>query len=67
MQPSWLGAPAGATRAGRSISLNLADDILKTTPGVPVKGPYGEARMSFRSGTVTVITEDDIVISVMTW
>jgi hypothetical protein len=66
LQPSGLGAPAGATGAGRSISPNFVEDVLTSTRGVPVKGPAGEARMSFTSGTVQVITEDNIVITVIT-
>jgi hypothetical protein len=31
-----------------------------------VKGPNGEARLSFTSGTVQVITENNIVITVIT-
>jgi hypothetical protein len=66
LQPSGLGAPAGATGAGRSISPNFVEDVLTSTRGVPVKGPAGEARMSFTSGTAQVITENDIVITVIT-
>lgn len=56
MQPSGLGAPAGATGAGRSISPNFVEDVLSSTRGVAVKGPNGEARLSFTSGTVQVVT-----------
>jgi hypothetical protein len=66
LQPSGLGAPAGATGAGRSISPNFVEDVLSSTKGVPVKGPNGEARLSFTSGTVQVITESNIVITVIT-
>jgi hypothetical protein len=66
LQPSGLGAPAGATGAGRSISPNFVDDVLSSTRGVPVKGPSGEARLSFTSGTVQVITENNVVITVIT-
>ncbi len=66
LQPSGLGAPAGATGAGRSISPNFVEDVLTSTRGVPVKGPNGEARLSFTSGTVQVITENNIVITVIT-
>ncbi|GAB3700275.1 hypothetical protein [Mariniluteicoccus flavus] len=66
LQPSGLGAPAGATGAGRSVSPNFVEDVLGSTKGVPVKGPNGEARLSFTSGTVQVITEDSIVITVIT-
>jgi RNA polymerase sigma-70 factor (ECF subfamily) len=53
-------------RAGRSISPNVVEDVLTSARGVPVKGPNGEARLSFTSGTVQVITEDNIVITVIT-
>ena len=66
MQPSGLGAPAGATGPGRSISPNYIEDVLGSTKGSPVKGPNGEARLSYTSGTVQVITEDNIVITVIT-
>lgn len=66
LQPSGLGAPAGATGAGRSISPNFVEDALGSTKGAPVKGPNGEARLSFTSGTVQVITENNIVITVIT-
>jgi len=66
LQPSGLGAPAGATGAGRSISPNFLEDVLGSTRGVPVKGPNGEPRLSFVSGSVQVITENDIVITVIT-
>jgi hypothetical protein len=66
LQPSGHGAPAGATGAGRSISSNVVEDVLTSARGVPVKGPNGEAGLSFTSGTVQVITEDNIVITVIT-
>ncbi|WP_157488760.1 hypothetical protein [Pseudofrankia sp. DC12] len=66
LQPSGLGAPAGAPGAGRSISPNFVDDVLTSTRGAPVKGPNGEARLSYKSGTVEVITENNIVITVIT-
>jgi hypothetical protein len=66
LQPSGLGAPAGATGAGRSVPPSIVDDILSTTKGTKVTGPHGEVRMSYVSGSVQVITEDDIVITVIT-
>lgn len=66
MQPSGLGAPAGGSGPGRSISPNLIEDVLTSSKGNPVKGPNGEARLSFESGTVQVITENGIVITVIT-
>jgi hypothetical protein len=66
LQPSGLGAPAGATGAGRSVPPNMIEDILQSTKPTEVTGPAGELRMKYVSGTVTVITEDDIVITVIT-
>ncbi len=66
MQPSGLGAPAGASGPGRSISPNYIEDVLGSTKGSPVKGPNGEPRLSYTSGTVQVITENNIVITVIT-
>jgi RHS repeat-associated protein len=66
MQPSGLGTPAGAPGPGRSISPNFIEDVLDNTQGVPVKGPAGETRLSYSSGSVQVITEDGIVITVIT-
>lgn len=66
MQPSGLGAPAGASGPGRSISPNFVEDVLTNSRGVSVKGPNGEPRMSFESGTVQVITESNIVVTVIT-
>ncbi|MCW2752457.1 MAG: hypothetical protein JWR83_3567 [Aeromicrobium sp.] len=66
LQPSGLGAPAGANGAGRSISPNLVEDVLSSTKGVPTKGPLGQPRLSFISGTVEVITENNIVVTVIT-
>jgi len=66
MQPSGLGAPAGATSAGRSISPNFVEDVLGSSEGVPVKGPNGEPRLSYTNGSVQVITEDGIVLTVIT-
>ncbi len=71
LQPSGLGssaAPGGALGPGRSISPNYVDDVLTSSYTVrkPVTGPLGEARVSHVSGTVEVITEGDIVITVIT-
>jgi RHS repeat-associated protein len=65
MQPSDLGAPAGTIGAGRSVSPNFVEDVLTTARGVPTKGPAGQARLSFTSGNLEVITEDGIVVTVM--
>lgn len=66
MQPSGLGSPAGAGGAGRSISPGFVEDVLTTAKPSPVVGPYGEPRLSYVSGTVEVITENDIVVTVIT-
>jgi hypothetical protein len=66
LQPRGLGAPAGASGPGRSISPNFVEDVLSSTRGVPVKGPNGEPRLSFVSGSVQVITENNIVVTVIT-
>lgn len=34
--------------------------------GVPVKGPEGEARLSYTSGSVQVFSEDGIVVAIIT-
>ena len=60
-----LGAPAGATRASRGISPNFAEDVLGSTNGAPVKCTNCEARLSFTSGTVQVIIENNNVITVI--
>lgn len=41
-------------------------DVFRTTRPTDVVGPAGEARQMYVSGTVTVITEDDIVVTVIT-
>jgi hypothetical protein len=66
MQPSGLGTPAGATGPGRSISPNYIEDVIRSSSGVPVRGPNGESRLSYSSGSVEVITEGGIVITVIT-
>lgn len=66
LQPSGLGAPAGATGAGRSISPTYVEDVISGSRGVPVKGPNGEPRLSFTGGSVQVITENGIVVTVIT-
>lgn len=65
LQPSGLGAPAGAVGSGRSVAPRFIDDILSSVTGEPVVR-NGVTRMSYRSGSVQVITEDDIVITVIT-
>jgi hypothetical protein len=68
LQPSGLGAPAGASGPGRSIAPGYVDDVLTGSQTVrkPVVGPNGEARVSHVSGSVEVITEGDTVITVIT-
>ena len=45
---------------------NMIEDILQSTKPTDVLGPHGEPRLSYVSGTVQVITENDIVITVIT-
>ncbi len=68
LQPMGLGAPAGASGPGRSISPTYVEDVLTSGQTVrkPVTGPKGEARTSHVSGSVEVITEGNIVITVIT-
>jgi hypothetical protein len=66
MTPSGFGNAAGGV-AGRSISPNYVEDVLDNPESVtPVKGPDGEARLSYVSGSVQVITEDGSVVTVIT-
>jgi hypothetical protein len=64
--------PGGASGPGRSISPNYVEDVLTSNQSVrkPAVGPNGEARWSYTSGTVEVITEPssggEIVITVIT-
>ena len=66
--PSGLGAPAGGSGPGRSIAPQYIDDVLTSSHTVtkPVEGPNGEARVSHVNGSVEVITEGEIVITVIT-
>jgi RHS repeat-associated protein len=75
MQPSGLGSsgmPGGASGPGRNISPNYVEDVLTSNQPVrkPAVGPNGEARRSYTSGTVEVITKPssggEIVITVIT-
>ncbi len=66
LQPSGLGAPAGATGAGRSISPRFIDHLLDTVPPRTVTTPQGAIREIYESGGVRIVTEDDIVITVIT-
>ncbi|HXL19232.1 MAG TPA: hypothetical protein VN961_17090, partial [Streptosporangiaceae bacterium] len=66
MGPSGLGNAAGGV-AGRSISPNFVQDVLDNPDSVtPVKGPNGEPRLSYVSGSVQVITENGIVVTIIT-
>ena len=67
MQPSGLGAPAGATDAGRSISPNFVEDVIQSgTPSQSVVD--GVTRTIYSAGTVQVVTENggQIVVKVLT-
>lgn len=70
MMPSGLGssgAPGGAFGAGRSISPNFVEDVIRTGSST-TEIVDGVTRTIFRSGTVTVVTEDGgrLVVTVMT-
>ena len=66
MAPSGLGNAAGGV-SGRSISPNFVQDVLENPDTVtPVKGPNGEPRLSYVSGSVQVITENGIVVTIIT-
>lgn len=66
LQPSGLGAPAGATGAGRSISPRFIDHLLDTVKPTNVTTPQGAIRQIYESGGVRIVTEDNIVITVIT-
>jgi len=62
---TW-GRPTGGVE-GCSISPNLVQDVLDNPDSVtPVKRPSGEGRLSYVSGSVQVITEKGIVVTVIT-
>ncbi|MFB0533650.1 MAG: RHS repeat-associated core domain-containing protein, partial [Anaerolineae bacterium] len=67
--PSGLGRaarPGGVP--GRSVAPAFVEDVL-TSPlasRTPVTGPHGEVRISHVLGTLEVITEGDIVITIIT-
>ncbi len=66
LAPSGLGKAAGGVE-GRSISPNLVQDVLDNPDSVtPVKGPSGEGRLSYVSGSVQIITEKGIVVTIIT-
>ncbi len=67
MTPSGLGYAASGSK-GRSVSPNFIEDVLTgaRTTRTPVTGPAGEARISHNLGSLEVITEGDIVITVIT-
>ena len=67
MTPSGLGTAAGGAK-GRSVSPNFIEDVLTSPKSsrISMKGPDGEARVSHQLGTLQVITENDIVITVIT-
>ncbi|MDQ0577192.1 hypothetical protein [Agromyces albus] len=55
MQPCVPGSWAGISK--------FIEDVLGSSKGLAVEGPDGETRLSFTSGTVQVITENNIVIT----
>ena len=66
--PSGLGTAVGGVR-GRSVAPSYIEEVLTSahTTRMPVTGPRGEARVSHVSGSLEVITEGDIVITVITY
>jgi filamentous hemagglutinin len=67
MQPRGLGASAGTVGAGRSVSPNFVEDVLRVAKPDPIKGPKGEPRLSYIYGTVQIITEKDgTVVTIIT-
>ena len=62
-RPYELSLVGGRTRPFHS---DEVEDLLGSSSGVPVKGPAGEARTSYTSGSVQVIAEGDIVITIIT-
>ncbi|RME61351.1 hypothetical protein D6779_00245, partial [Candidatus Parcubacteria bacterium] len=66
LQPSGLGAPAGQLGAGRSISPTFVDDVIRNGQKTHVIVD-GVQRTIHTSGTVKVVTEGDIVITVNPW
>jgi hypothetical protein len=66
MQPSGLGAPAGELGAGRSISPNFIEDVISTGSARKVTVD-GVERTIHTSGSVQVVTEGDIVVTVNPW
>jgi len=69
MTPSGFGTAARPGEvAGRSISPRYVDEVLTSDLSVvkPVTGPLGQPRLSFVNGSVDVITENDIVVTIIT-
>jgi hypothetical protein len=66
MTPSGFGR-AFRGDAGRSISPYYVQQVIGHPDSVTsVMGPHGEDRLSYVSGSVQVITEDGVVVTVIT-
>ena len=68
MQPSGLGAPAGALRPGRSFAPNLVEDVIaRGTKTIEVTNQV--ERTIYTLGEAKVVTEQAgrIIISVNPW
>ncbi len=65
--PSGLGTAVGGVK-GRSVAPRYIEEVLThpNTTRTPVTGPHGEARVSHVFGSLEVITEGNIVITVIT-
>jgi RHS repeat-associated protein len=66
LQPSGLGAPPGQVGPGRSISPTFVEDVIRTGQKTTVTVD-GVERTIHTSGSVKVVTEGDIVITVNPW
>ncbi len=66
MQPLGLGSPAGQFGSGRRISPTYIDDVIRK--GTPRKASVdGVTRTVHNSGSMSVVTEQNIVIVVNPW
>lgn len=66
MQPSGLGAPAGSIGAGRNISPNIVEEVIKNGEKTEVI-VNGVKRTVYWSGEVGVVTENKakVVVTIL--
>lgn len=66
MQPSSLGAPVGTSGAGRNITPNIVEEVIKLgeTKSSVVEGTYREVHTM---GNISVVTENNssIIITIL--